>query len=938
MHCQSEQGDATLHAPCRRAGRSCQRRSSAPRAAFVRGCVRLRPDRPFGSQINQLPNVDISDAFDKLHEYVKYCLVLPEQAQAALGHINGTNVSQFEPRHLAEFFILKGEVLLQLGQRAEAYDAIVNGVQICDNLAGGWYAWGSYCDKQIDGQSDISWGVNAIVCYLRACSKWPEPRTVHPIARVLWLLLYDQLPAKPLSKAFEQCSEEVPPNCWLMWIPQLLSSISRPEATEVMPVLRRIARAYPQVLFYPVRSLQLELRSVLTTSLQQQQQQQSQSPRPAQPSSTPVEGPTQVPARRTPAAGSPSMGPTAEPSPQPQLSGRAVNAQPAPQAHADARQPPSSASLQLGTAANTTLYAMHMLSKIISDLQMTQAVNVIEMIVEEIVKCLRLSEEEELLRILYSCLSESLQSVYLAIDTRSDTDPAAPGAALAAVARPVPTPIRDNLLRWNQILFSSSQVNSALSTYREAFARDFASLDSEACTLGTLIKRLTTWYARLTARIAQLGTTVHLERVSRFLSTFAFENIGIPGEQLMRQVHPEAAAGPVGGLVRQRSGWPPLIDRFMPVVVTVRKRGNSYRRLVIRGQDGKQYPFLLQPQPMRNARLEERSLQLLRYMSSILDKNIESRRRSLYFAAPMAVPLMPRQRLVPDDRSAATLEDAYAWRCASLGRLPDTALEHCFAQLCEHPFGSTDERQQAQQACVREICSSMVPDDCLEQFIAASFPLPDEYLVFRQQFAAQLACVSLVCYAFHVAHRAPHAYIISRATAQIVLSDFQPLFFSSRDSDAGRTVPFRLTRNLTRFLGPAYVAGPFAQSFLAAARSLAERAAPVSDVALTILRDLWTGMWQVAQRGSSDTATSLPSERVRQAVAAFMSRIHSVCTAASAVEKAECATNTPSAARLEAEAAAHEAHPVSRAVMELIQAASDMQAQSSIEVLWMPWV
>ena len=47
---------------------------------------------------------------------------------------------------------------------------------------------------------------------------------------------------------------------WFHWIPQLLTSLQRPEAVHVKPVLQQLAMAHPQSLYYALRTYLLSLR------------------------------------------------------------------------------------------------------------------------------------------------------------------------------------------------------------------------------------------------------------------------------------------------------------------------------------------------------------------------------------------------------------------------------------------------------------------------------------------------------------------------------------------------------------------------------------------------------------------------------------------------------------------------------------------------------
>lgn len=54
-----------------------------------------------------------------------------------------------------------------------------------------------------------------------------------------------------------------------MWIPQLLTSLTRPEANRVRPILRQLAEAHPQSIYYSLRTFVLSLRESAHRAVQE---------------------------------------------------------------------------------------------------------------------------------------------------------------------------------------------------------------------------------------------------------------------------------------------------------------------------------------------------------------------------------------------------------------------------------------------------------------------------------------------------------------------------------------------------------------------------------------------------------------------------------------------------------------------------------------------
>lgn len=166
---------------------------------------------------------------------------------AGLEVINNTNLGFFSLSQRAEFFALKGIFLSKLDHPEEANQAFSTAIQVEQKLSKGWSAWGQYCDDVFEvKREDLSLAANAISCYLNAAGICKNARSRKFLARVLWLLGFDD-ESGVLSNAFEAYKGEHSIWYWISFIPQLITSLTRPEAKHAKNILIRIARAFPQV-------------------------------------------------------------------------------------------------------------------------------------------------------------------------------------------------------------------------------------------------------------------------------------------------------------------------------------------------------------------------------------------------------------------------------------------------------------------------------------------------------------------------------------------------------------------------------------------------------------------------------------------------------------------------------------------------------------------
>ena len=154
--------------------------------------------------------------------------------------VESTNLKYFGKEMVAEFMALKGAFLAQIGRSEEANKAFSSAVQLHDNLAKSWALWGDYLDQLFTKDRCVLWlwgvcgvwlcgvwlcgvwlcgvcgyvvcgyvvtcsghitclvvtrnltlGVSALTCYLHACRNQSEPKCRKYLARIIWMLTYD---------------------------------------------------------------------------------------------------------------------------------------------------------------------------------------------------------------------------------------------------------------------------------------------------------------------------------------------------------------------------------------------------------------------------------------------------------------------------------------------------------------------------------------------------------------------------------------------------------------------------------------------------------------------------------------------------------------------------------------------------------------------------
>ena len=219
------------------------------------------------SKIYTIPSVPIVDCFQKILQQVKcYVQMAVERGknelQEGLEVIESTNLKYFNREMTAEFYALKGMLMAQIGRSEEANKAFSSAVQMHDTLVKAWAFWGDYLEHLFTRESggrNMKFGVDAITCFLHACRQQNESKSRKYLAKVLWLLTFDDDQLQ-LAEAVDKYMTGVPPIQWLPWIPQLLTCLVRIEGKPLLNLLSQVGRMFPQAVYFPIRTLYLTLK------------------------------------------------------------------------------------------------------------------------------------------------------------------------------------------------------------------------------------------------------------------------------------------------------------------------------------------------------------------------------------------------------------------------------------------------------------------------------------------------------------------------------------------------------------------------------------------------------------------------------------------------------------------------------------------------------
>ncbi|XP_055697058.1 transcription-associated protein 1 isoform X2 [Phlebotomus papatasi] len=786
------------------------------------------------SRIYTIPQVPIVDCFQKIKQQVKCYLQMAavsgrNELNEAVEVIESTNFKYFNHEMSAEFYAFKGLLLAQIGRSEDANKEFSAAVQMHDTQIKAWALWGDYLEHVFTTDTNqprnMQNGLGAMTCFLHACRHQNEFKSRKYLAKVLWLLSYDDK-SSSLMEILEKYSVGVPPLHWIPWIPQLLCALVQYEGTVILNLLSQVGRMFPQAVYFPIRTLYLTLKIE-----QRERYKNAEQANLAAACKSQQQGQSQTGA----VAGGTPTGSEASPS---QMT---VTAQPGTsQATGGTDQP--------GPGPFKATPPMWRCSKIMHhqrDIHPT-TLSSLEGIVDQMV-WFRENWYEEVLR----QLRQGLTKCYvIAFENRGSVNEATiTPHTLNFVKKLVSTfgiGIADNRLVCRIVENISSSVASTFASaaseslakraqatvqdpvfqkMKGQFTSDFDFSQPGAMKLHNLISKLKKWIKILEAKTKQLPKVFLIEEKCRFLSNFSQKTaeVELPGEVL--------GSRPSHYHIR--------IARFMPRVEVVQKHNTAARRLSIRGTNGKIYKYLVvNDSGLGDARREERVLQLLRMLNHYLAKQKETARRFLNITVHRVVAVSPQMRLVEDNPTSISLLDIYKNGCAKMKIEHDTPIARYYERLAEVQCRGSQTTHPILRDILREIQQSMVPKTILKDWAVQCFRSATDYWQFRKMFTLQLSLACLCEHALHLTRINPDMMYLHQDSGLINISYFKfDVDDVTGELDASRPVPFRLTPNIVEFLSSIGITGPLTASAMVTARCFVQPNFKLPTILRTILKD-----------------------------------------------------------------------------------------------------
>ncbi|KAF2403064.1 hypothetical protein EJ06DRAFT_580246 [Trichodelitschia bisporula] len=829
------------------------------------------------SRIYTLPNIEIQEAFLKLREQAKCHYQNKAELSSGLDVINNTNLNYFGAGQKAEFYTLKGMFLNKLGHKSEANDAFGSALYFDIKLGKAWAEWGHYNDQLFkEDPKSLEKASSAISCYLEASSLYKNHKSRKLLGRILWLLSLDDA-EHTLAHTFDQFKGDTPVWYWITYIPQLLLDLSRPEAPIARQILLKLAKAYPQALFFQMRTTREDMHTIRRqqeTKEAREKALREQQARGKAGQGTPKQGVQPSPKQQSPAS-RPQTANGMTPSGGVDGSGTPNNAVGSSTPKVDgADQTPNAA----GTI--TPRKPWEYMDEIMAALKTAFPLLAwsMEAMVDQIGKHFKCQPDEDAHRLIVALLNDGLSYVGRQ-----------PGLYAQDVKLPQST--EANITR-----FAESVCPPHI---RRAFEADFVRIKP---TMHEYIQKLRKWRNRFEERLDRRASPLPLEHLSPHLSEFRFQKfdeVEVPGQYLKH---------------RDKNQDFIRVDRFLPDVDLVRGTQVCHRRLKIRGHDGSIHSFSIQSPAGRYCRREERILQLFRIFNEVLLKRKESRRRNLQFNLPLMVPLSPGVRMVEDDPSYTSLQSVFEDYCRKNGMSKDNPILHTIDKLRALNPKNLDHANAIRLETFVAITETMVPQTIALEYFKSTFQSYDDFWLFRRAFSYQFASLTFMTYVMFMTTRYPHKLNIARGSGRVWGSELVPSMGAQRPAfNNPELVPFRLTPNLQVLMGPLALEGIFAPALMVIARCLTEREGELEMQLSVFVRDE-VSFWFTQQHKQSAGDGAL-----REAVQA---------NSDSVVRRARSLAQPPEGSNL----------PANQTVVDLVASAANPKVLSQTDPLWMAYL
>lgn len=342
----------------------------------------------------------------------------------------------------------------------------------------------------------------------------------------------------------------------------------------------------------------------------------------------------------------------------------------------------------------------------------------------------------------------------------------------------------------------------------------------ENLSLLVFTERLKKWFNIIQRRINLNPSNIPLESLCPTLHQHDIHHVEIPGQY-----------------TNLTYGEKPFIEyhdkilSFTPDVEITRRYLVDCRKISIRSHTGRSFNFLVQfvasGTPRFLVRSEERTYSLLNHFNYFLKTNIQSHSRYLQFQVPVIVPLNKVSRLIQEKPIFSSLEDILYEYCIEKNIDFDTFIKEFWKK-----YTQTGNRLDA-FLYVKE----KIPHDILKNHINALCSNWNDYFTIRQRFVKELSLISIANHILNIQVHAPHKILIGRNSGELFQFDFRMNLQEDGTFKQLEAIPFKITQNISHFLGSICMEGELLNSMSVAARALFVKENHMLDLLRLFIRD-----------------------------------------------------------------------------------------------------
>jgi transformation/transcription domain-associated protein len=907
--------------------------------------------------------MNVSDAFLKLREQILayYNRESELERHGGLNLINTTNLSFFDASQKSEIFRLKAMFLASLGGRSKANQAYCHSVQISATHARAWACWGKLCaslgavaetqadngegtvegdeasasDAKANAAKKVSqYLAQAMGCYLEAINiESHEQARIH-IPKCLWMLSKDTSAQGILSQTLEDRGALIPAWVWLPWTPQLLTCFNRPEGRAIQTIFSQLVRAYPQAVYYPLRSFYLERRDV-----ERARNQPSQTASGQHMASVSIAEAMMSLLRRS---------------------------------HASLWSSLESVLEELIVKFRPS-YEEELLSTIIT---------LLERAATQVGSVEKADDEESVITPVWKTLGRIAGKFFRAAETspaNSDMRTSRTAEFKAAYKKDFeddfdvqsegnssgkPTfgleELLEKLTRWKDkleqhVLWTPESISLAHASHALAMfgLGDAPDLWPGSCDPNYSALKKERELSVERDDVVTQSSTSSSAAAARKADSLAAKSVaaaaaceGMGGEygggssriEVPGQYAPNTCAW---ADTRPSPELHPKIVKFAPFV-EVRRRGDQLvRHIGMIASDGVTYRFLLQFAIPYWTRNDERTAQTHYVLGNMIRRDFKSMRAHLSVQPQPVIPVAQRLRLTLEPDGWNSLEDVHRKSCMLRGsdhsassRLHAEEMKKLLDDVKNLDIETDTDRVNAEKAGRLSLFKRMASSNgsepyLLSEYIRSTLRDPELVFHFRRMFSQQWGANCLLQYVFSVTERTPARVAFVETDGRVLAPDFR-LAYSAQGLLENHHIPFRLSPNLVNLIGFTFLDACFVTTIARIAAAVDAGKSDLDPILRLLMRDdLMTYYTKSVAKSDSQTQDMEKhiSDRVSRNVNTLQSRFTHCspnCTPTSAGEPDKKATSTPT--------------PIDQNVRELIATARNPEYVSMMPSAYQGWI